>query len=210
MKRVLPILAAAVVTLAGCATRDGAGPAPQPKQGLAEHQRILRAASKGIASALSCLERVSAQTNRCPSRLVAALAAEVQDLQVKSIKVRSRWQAMQARGDAYFQNWQESLAHVKDPRVRKLAEEHRPELEQRFGRIKVASQQAREAFKPFLSGLRALQIALEIDAGNIETKANRELIGVTREEGAQVERALATLQQEIDAMAVMLTPGRSL
>ncbi len=209
MKRTYCLLFAATVLLAGCATKETARQAPQPREGLAEHRELLHHASKAMTHALSCLDQVGSQPDRCPPRLVAALGDEVQELQVKSFKVRSRWQAMQARGEVYFEHWQESLAHVKDPRVRELAEKHRPELQESFTRIKISAQQARDAFNPFLSGLRTLKIALENDAGSVRTEANRQLIRVTRDQGEQVEKALTALRQEMDAMAVLLTPGRN-
>ncbi len=203
------LLAAATLLAAGCATEESSRPAPQPGEGLAEHRQLLRRASQAIAQARSCLDRVSAQTNPCPPRLVAALAEQVQDLQVKSLKVRSRWQAMQARGEAYFEHWQESLARVKDPKVRELAAGHRAELQQSFARLKANAQQAREAFNPFLAGLRSLQLALEKDPGSLRTESNQQLLQTTRDQGGRVEEALAALRREIDSMAALLTPGKT-
>ena len=110
----LSLLAAAVVTWAGCVSQPPLGQAPQPGERLPEHRQTLREVSKVMANALSCLKQVNGQASRCPPRLVAALAAEVQDVQVESLKVRSRWHAMEARGEAYFQHWHESLALVRD------------------------------------------------------------------------------------------------
>jgi hypothetical protein len=203
------VLAVAGMAMAGCATHETSSSSPKPGEGITLYRQLVRESLKAIATTVSSLDRVGAQTNRCSARLVKAFSEEVQELQAESIKVRSRSQAIQARGDAYFQNWQENLMSVKDPKVRALAEDHRPQLQECFARIKLGSQKAGEAFRPFLSGLRKLQNGLETDAGSVGTDSTRELIRVTREKGGQVEQALTGIGQELDAMTAMLTPAKA-
>ena len=199
-------MAVALATLVGCATNDTAREAPKPKDGIAEYREIVREALAAIATALSSLDRVRAQTDRCSPRIVRAFSKEVQTLQAESIKVRARNQAMQARGDAYFAHWEENLARVKDPRVRELAQRHHLQLLQSFARIKQTSQQTGDAFRPFLSGLRKLQLTLENDSGCLGTDATRELVRSTRQKGRQVQAGLVAIRQELDAMTGLLTP----
>jgi hypothetical protein len=201
------ILAVAAMAMAGCATHDSSPPSPKPGEGVAQYRQLVQESLKAITTMVASLDRVGAQTNRCSARLVKAFSEEVQQLQAESIKVRSRSQAIQARGEAYFQDWEKNLASVKDPKRRELAERHHPELQQCFARIKLGSQKAGEAFRPFLAGLRRLQNALESDAGSIGMDSTRELIRATGEHGAQVEQALATIRKELEAMTAMLTPA---
>ena len=78
---------------------------------------------------LRALDEISVQANRDPRPAYEAFAKAVHRLEVDSIKVRARTQAMRARGDAYFEHWEEYLAGVKNEQVRQLAEEHRPRVE---------------------------------------------------------------------------------
>jgi hypothetical protein len=197
------------LALGGCATPEASGSSPKPGEGIARYRQLVRESGMAIAAMGSALDRVGAQTNRCPAGLVKAFSREVQRLQAESIRVRSRSQAIQARGDAYFQNWQENLASVKDPQVRALADERRPQLQDCFARIKMGSQKAGEAFRPFLAGLRKLQNALETDAGSVGAQSTRELIRSTREQGGKVEQALTGIGQELDAMTALVTPAKS-
>jgi hypothetical protein len=208
MRLSLALLAVGVALLPGCATKEAGDAAPRPGAGLAEYQQLVRESRDGIARAVELLDRVSAQTNHCPAKMVRAFAREVETLQVESVRVRSRSQAIQARGDAYFNHWEENLVQVKDAQVRALAEQHRPQLHDGFARIKLASQRAGEGFKPFLSGLRKLENALENDAGSVGTTPTRELIRATREKGGQVSEALAAIGQELGAMSALLTPAK--
>ena len=202
------ILAMAGMAMAGCAAHEAYRQPLKPGQGIVVYRQIVRESSKAIATMVSSLDRLGIQTNRCSGRLVKAFSREVQQLQAESIKVRSRSQAIQARGEAYFQHWQENLASVQDPKVRELAEQHRPQLQQCFARIKLGSQEAGEAFRPFLAGLRRLQNVLENDAGSIRMDSTRELIRTTREQGVQVGQALTGIRQELEAMTAMLTPAK--
>jgi hypothetical protein len=194
--------------LAGCSTNDLSSGPPRPGTGIKEYRQLTAKATTSILGALRWLDRIDAQTNRCPPSLVTAFGSEVQQLQVDSIRVRSRAQAIQARGDAYFASWSESIASIKDPRIRERAERFHPELEQCFSNIKVASQRAGAAFKPFLSGLRQLSVELEKKDGLMEPDTSKNLIRTTREQGDQVVHELGAITNQLDAITTMLTSDK--
>jgi hypothetical protein len=133
----------------------------------------------------------------------------LEKLQVDSIQLRARSKAMQARGDAYFDNWEENLARMKDARIRALAEQHHLKLQQDFATIKLNSQKVSEAFKPFLSGLRKIQSRLENDSAAVNTEVVRELFRTTRQDGQQVEHWIREIRDELDSMAALLTPTKT-
>jgi hypothetical protein len=122
--------------------------------------------------------------------------------------MRARAQAIQNRGDAYFQNWHENMRQVQDPKVRALAEKNRAELEESFGRIKVDSQRTRTAFNPFLAGLRRLRSSLENDPANVGSQSTKELIRSLEENGLSVKDGLAAVGTELNRMTVLITPGK--
>ncbi len=203
------LLAGLAVALAACASKSGTARAPKPRNGIAEYRGLVDQSALLVGDALRALDRVEAQPGRCPPKVVAAFARQADRLQAESITIRARAQAIQARGDAYFENWRENLSRVEDPRVRDLAERRRPELEQRFANVKSASQQAGNAFRPFLTGLRRLQGSLEDDPAALEAPASKELLRATREQGGGVQQALAAIRVELDAMTALLTPTAS-
>jgi hypothetical protein len=198
------IAAAALCPLAGCATHDHNTNTPRPGSGLEEYRQLTGEATAGVLSALSWLERVSAQPGRCPPKIVSGFAHEVEQLQVKSIRVRARGQAIRARGDAYFEAWTgggEQLSVVPPrPTPERLAQ-----LRENFTKIKLASQEAGETFRPFFNGLRNLRAELEADPGVIENEKARELIRTTRERGLQVLQKLGALEDELHAMRPLMT-----
>lgn len=207
-----PILAVFGATLLftnlfGCATHDSTSAAHGPGSGVAEYQQSTSQAQKAVTSALDSLEKISAHTNNCPPNIRASLAENVQRLQVDSLRIRARAQAIQARGDAYFADWSETLKKIDNPGVREAAERNHSQLEQSFSQIKLASQQAGAAFKPFLSGMRQLHINLDNDASTAGSASGNELLKTTRDHGQEVLKQLGVITNELHEITRMLTPS---
>ena len=198
-------LASVLLFLAGCASRE-AKPESKPGTGIDEYRQLTITAHKAVQSALDGLAQVQAQSNGCPPNVVSNFAAEVRRLQVESVQVRARSQAMQARGDAYFKDWHANLERVKNREVRALAAKNRPQLEQSFGRIKQLSQQGHEAFQPFLAALRQVRNALEKDPASLSTEPVQAVLKDARQHGEQVERCLDGIHRELDSMRALITP----
>src|SRR5208282_2631580 len=156
-------VAALGAVLLGCASTESARKEPTPRDDFREYRQLVVQAMGQVDTTLRALDEISVEANRDPRRAYVAFAKAVHRLEVDSIRMRARAQAMRARGDAYFEHWETYLAGVNNEQVRKLAEEHRPELKQSFEDARQASQQVREVFRPFLSDLQKLRAVLEAD-----------------------------------------------
>ena len=200
----------ALLFAVGCSSTDPGGKPSRPGDGIAEFRQLSTNASDSVRAALDSLAKVSAQSGRCSAEVLAAFSSELQDLQVGSIRIRARAQALLQRGDDYFSRWHERLAQVKDPEVRTLAEQRRPDLENSFRNIKELSRQTREAYDPFAADLRKLRNALESDPSSLGASSTRSLIATARQNGERVQQCLGNIGRELDAMRAMVTPpGRS-
>jgi hypothetical protein len=200
---------AATFLLGGCATKDSAESAPRPGSGIEEYRQLTGEAATAVRAALVALDKVSAASNPCPPKLVTAYVNEVQRLHVDSLRIRARGQAIRARGDAYFADWTENMARIQDPQIRERAERFRPELQECFSRIKLVSEQAGTAFKPFMSGLRMLRIQLDKPPPAIADDTTKDLIRTTREHGGEVLQALSGIDKELDTITRLLTPRKT-
>lgn len=189
-----------VSLLPGCASKE--------PQGVREYRQITGEALTAVQASLESLDQVNASTGRCPPKVAAAYCADLQGLQVHSIRVRERSQAILARGDAYFADWPESLERIKNPQIRELAERHHDELEKSFSEIKLHSKQAGAAFKPFLSSLQQLRVKLETEPGGIESDTVKTLIRDARSNGQQVVQELGAVNSELKTVSTLLTPKR--
>jgi hypothetical protein len=200
------LFAAALSLLAGCAGKTEAPKAFSPREDLAEYRQVAVDAHKIVQATLVSLDRTAAQVP-CPPSVLKAFAKDVQRLEVDSFRIRARAQAIRDRGEAYFEQWHEHLRNVKDPATRRLAEERREHVQERFAHIRVTTQAAREAFQPFLAGLHRLRNGLENNPASASTDATKELIRTTRENGRKVETNLEAILGELDAVAAILKPA---
>src|SRR5262249_43588156 len=123
-----------------------------------------------------------------------------------SLKLRERAQAMRTRGPAYFEEWQQHLAQIKDPEARDRAERLRSQLKQNFERIREIAQPTREAFRPFVVDIRKLQDALENNPASVQEESTKELIRGALENGRKVEQGVAAILHELDAVEGSLKP----
>jgi DNA repair ATPase RecN len=190
-----------IVLGAGCATRNETS-SPKPGSGIAEYAQLAKQALKDVNQSLAALDRFAGSTGT--NEALARFSQSLQQLQVNSQTVRAHAQAMEARGDAYFEHWEANLARVKDARFRQLAEEHHQDLQQSFQKIKGLSQDARAAFKSYIAGLRGIRVAVEKDPSSFNAQSTTELIKATREHGQHVEKQLQSILAELDGMAAML------
>lgn len=147
--------AALAATLLGCASARTAAKQPTLRQDFREYRQLVVGAMTQVDATLRALDQVEVQARNNPRSAYKAFAKAVQQIEVDSVRVRERTAAMRARGDAYFEHWEEYLSSVRREGVRQLAEEHRAELKKSFEEIHAGSQQARETFRPFLSNLQA-------------------------------------------------------
>jgi hypothetical protein len=192
------------ILVAGCASPKADSDGPRPREGIAEYRRVTVEAANAMRAALKTLASVSTQSNVCSPRVLQAFSAQMQRLQVDSLSLRVRAQVMQARGDAYFENWDAHVHRVNDPGVRVMAEQRRPLFEDSFQHIKGLTQEAREAFAPCVGSLRKLQTKLESDPASLNAVSTRELIANGKQNGEHVQRCLAGIVSELDLMRALL------
>jgi hypothetical protein len=197
-------LSAAVLLTFGCASHQPGSTNPKPGSGIVEYRKVATDAEKSLGRALASLATVCAHSNQCSPKVFAAFSDEFQRLEVESVKIRERSQAMQTRGDAYFETWQEHMERIKDPQLRARIESQRPAFQEHFLKIKALSQEAREEFHSFLSGLRQVRNSLEKDPASLGTQSMQQTLAGTREQGEHVQRCVAGIRQELDSMTAML------
>jgi hypothetical protein len=201
------LLVAAAAGWFGCATTRQACNAANTAEDVAAFRQIVVQFTEAVGKTMQSLDQVIVQANRDPRKAIDDFALSVHRLEVDSVAARARTAAMRARGSAYFEQWQAHLAAAKDERVRKLAEEHRDKLKQSFEQGRLAMQQAREVFKPFLSGLKELRAVLESNPTLPGVDGAKESIRTARKQGRQVQEGLEAVLAELNTMATTLRPA---
>ena len=198
--------AAGVAALVGCATTETAPKVPTPRADFIEYRQIVVQSMNLMDATLHSLDEVSVQAHGNPRPAYETFAKAVHRIEVDSIKMRARTHAMRARGDAYFEHWEAYLATVKNGQVRKLAEEHRPELKQSFEQVQLAAQQVRAVFRPFLSDLQKVRAVLEAEPTLAHIDAQKPLILAAKDKGRQLQQGLDRILAEMNSMTALLRP----
>jgi|SRR4051812_3006785 hypothetical protein len=186
--------------LSGCTSNKLAG--------VEEYRQITAEALTRMSATLKALEQVTASGDSSPKR-VGVFSRELQRLEVSSIRVRARAQAIQLRGDAYFAAWSENISSIKDSRVRDLAETHHAELEKSFSNIKTSSRDAGAAFRPFLTDLTRLRAELESHPAAALSPSETNLIAAARDNGQKVLKQLTAINFELTVISTMLDPSKA-
>lgn len=194
---------------AGCATSQSTVDKPRPGQGIVEYEELIAESQHGINQALAALDRISEAAPCCAHRDIDNLSQVVEHLQVDSLRIRARAQAIQERGDAWFRNWHQHVTQISDPRIRALADQNRPELQQRFTALKANAIQTRASFKPFFDGLREIRNTLEKDPAAIQFGPMQERLRATRAQGEELKARLAATGLELEEMRGLVTPGKT-
>jgi hypothetical protein len=208
--RKLPAAVASLLVLAlSSCTTSPPDKTARPGSGLAEYLDLVQHSRQAVDSALTALDTLNNQGSTASPTAVSAFSEEVDRLEAASVQVRARAQAMQARGDAYFQNWEENVAAIPDAGVRALAKRNRNELEHSFASIKVMLAQTRTVFQSFLGNLRKLRTTTEKDPTAFAVAPAQDLVRNAREQGRLVEGDLDAVALELrHMMALLLPPDR--
>jgi hypothetical protein len=201
----LPLFALAV-GLAACATKQAGPSSGRPKSGLTEYREIVVVSLNAMEAALDSLDRLTIKPDR---KSFEAFAESIHRIEVDSIKVRARFQAMESRGDAYFEEWREQLAEMTNAPSRQLAGERRDDLKRSFDQILHSTRQTRQAFDSFLAGLRHLRAKVEPDPGFDTVNSARALIVTTGRSGHQVQEGLVDMLAELNSISVRLAPPKA-
>lgn len=186
------LFTAGFLLLSGCASKRSA--LPKGGEGVREYGQLVTDSNAAVQQAVSQLDKLLSQPTGFSPKSVSDFCEEVQQLQIGSMRVRARVQAIQERGDAYFDAW--------------FSKEDRPEnledLHAAFVRIKLASLQTREAFQIFLRNLRALRARFESAPNSYPSQEILDFIRLTRGQGLQVEQSLGYVNDELATLARLL------
>ena len=139
---------------AGPSESSGKAPIPKPGSGIAEYREIARQAHSAVARTIDSLEAL--ERPKATATQPVAFDRALEDLELTSIKARARAEAIIARGQKYFDEWQEQMG-TNHP----AAQADYNRLFAHFGVIRERSAEVRAEFRPFMAGLRQFRATLD-------------------------------------------------
>ena len=203
MKTTALLTCGAALLAAGCASH---GP-PRPGSGLAEYRKVLVEVRQAALASNDALDGIQNSSGDKAAKTIERFDRAFEKFEVVSIRARAKVDAMEARGAAYFEEWQREITGSTNEVVRQQEQARASELRRHFEKILASSRQTREAFRPYLAGLRELRAALANNGSPQPVKAAEAKIAGIRDGASRLDRAFADLLREVDAATAVVKDG---
>ena len=129
-------------------------------------------------------------------------ALDAQEAYVKKIAAD-----MKAKGQEYFQAWEQEKQKASSPEIQKRIESRRSELSALYKTIQDSLQTAKAGYVPFAASLRDIRTLLNNDLNASGVAASKDLIEKATKEGAEVNKQLVGLVAALDKVAQTLSPA---
>jgi len=192
----------------GCGTTAGYKQADKTGAGIAEYRDEVVNVQKAVTETLQSMEQVEVTANTDPRKAFDQFSKSLSALDAAAAKAATRGQEMKSKGEAYFLQWEQQLAQVKNPEIKQLAEQRKDKLSTAFQGIKKVAEPLRAQFDPWLSDLKDLQTYLNNDLTISGVDAARPQFAKAKADGAQVEKSMDELVAELNSIAAAITPAR--
>lgn len=204
-------LVVSMLGAAGCATSEYGARPPRPGDGLREYQRLVLDLHKDVTQTRQAVEALAAATQKTSGAAYARFDQSLQRLEVVSIKARARAEAMEKRGEAYFEEWAEELSDSADEASRRAARERFAELRRHFEAILKDSGSVRQLSRRFLEGARRLRTTLGPKPTFDATEQAKPICTQIASDGQQAGKAMDQLLKTLRTaeLAVMAGPTPS-
>ncbi len=189
----------------GCASSSNTSLQPKPGSGIAEYRQIAREAHRSVTATVESLEALArpGTDDSKPHPELARFDRALRDLELTSVKTRSRAEAIIARGEAYFEEWKENLSATNNPSATRAESQRYTRLLEHFARVRECSGEVRTEFRPFMMKLREFRATL--DSPNTASKeSSRVTIGLLTASGRRVLEALGAVTKSLDEAEVEL------
>jgi predicted nucleic acid-binding Zn-ribbon protein len=193
--------------LSGCKS-PGYKQADKTGEGIATFREEVVNGQKAIDATMAALSEVAASANTDPRKPYENYCKQVSNLESTAARIRKRAEDMRAKGKAYFDQWKEQLATVKNPEIQQLAKEREAKLSETFDNIKNVTEPLKAQFDPWMSDLKDLQTYLANDLTISGIDAAKNLFAKTQKEGMEVQSSMGKLITELNTLAATITAAK--
>jgi hypothetical protein len=184
---------ALLLLVAGCSAPVEGPSIPKTGSGLVEYREVTRQAHGVVTDTVDSLEQLAGGAGF--DRRLARFDRAFEKLELTSVKARARAEAIIARGQNYFDEWQEQLGVATNQSTAQLETGHYQRLFDHFTRIRHSSSAVREEFRPFMASLR--QFRARLDQPSKAPLSPVEIDALTTR-GRSVLKALDSVSEALD------------
>jgi light-regulated signal transduction histidine kinase (bacteriophytochrome) len=213
VSRILSVVAVAATVAVlgtGCSSTGSSNYKQADKTGasIAKFRDEVVKGKNAVDATMTSLGNVAENADTDPRKSFEQFKKDVANLDSTANDIRKRATEMQAKGQAYFKQWEEELAKVTNPEIRKLAEDRRATLQETFATVRKYSEPLKAQFEPWMSDLKDLVTYLgnDLTVGGVD--AAKSLFKKTTAEGLEVQKSMDGLVHELNTIAATITPAK--
>lgn len=195
------------VWMTGCGTTAGYKQADKTGAGIAEFRAEIVSGKKAIDDTMKALDQIAVSANTDPRKAFEQYSKSLAKLESAAAKAKKRGQDMKEQGQAYFKQWEQQMAQVQNPEIRRLATEQKVKLQGTFDNIRKYTEPLKAQFDPWLADLKDLHTYLSNDLSISGVDAAKGLFTKTRAEGIEVQKSMDALVGELNSVAATITPA---
>ena len=134
--------------------------------------------------------------------------AALEELKSQASVVRSRADAMKSKGKAYFKTWEDQLAAIATPEIKKAMEARRDELAKEYETVTTLMAKARENFDKFMAFQEDLSKVMENDLNASGLQAIAPKVAQAKDLARNVKVDIDAVLAEIGKLAAIYSPGK--
>jgi hypothetical protein len=202
-------LGGAALLMTACGTTSGYKQADKTGAGIAEFRDEIVKGKKAVDATMKSLSTIAATATTNPRKAYEQFSKDVANLESTAAQIRKRSQSMQVQGQAYFKQWETELAQVKNPEVRKLADQRKAALQKTFETIRQQADPMKAKFDPWMADLKDLKVYLGNDLTIAGVDSAKSLFTKTTHEGLEVQESMDALVAELNTVAATITPAKA-
>ena len=205
---IVVLLGSLLVVSAGCKKEPDTSNVQLPAELLslrAETEKGKALLDKTVASLEAIIAAAIADSDPRPA--YEAYKKDLAELVTQTAAVRSRADAMKAKGTAYFAAWNEKLGAIATPEIKAAAEKRRAEIDADYAAITENMAKCREEYDGILSTLQDFGKILENDLNTEGLKALKPKVEPFKAEVKKLQADLDGVLGSLNKIAAIYSPG---
>jgi hypothetical protein len=130
--------------------------------------------------------------------------AELVKMEERAENGRSRADAMKAKGQEFFADWEQHVKSIQNPDIRKAAQSRLAQRKKSYNKILAAMLEAKEQLVPFMSDLNDLKKMFDGELTASSVTSAKDLFRQANWHGGDVNESLQDVEKELDRVAAEL------
>jgi chromosome segregation ATPase len=130
--------------------------------------------------------------------------AELVTMEEQAANARTRADAMKAKGQEFFADWEQQIKGIQNEDIRKAAEKRLAKRKKSYDKILSTMQDAKGQLVPFMSDLNDIKTLLDAELTRSSVASAKNLIRDASWHGNDVADSLQDVERELDRVAAEL------